>query len=431
MKASGLTFCLVVCSYSTIEVPAGEHIVTIKKSGHKPWERRSRLRVENLSSVQNWRKADSEEQLYMSEHTYWLDLFTGVTWQEFLDAGGKITGFRESRWPALQKIKSGDYLLCYLTGVSRFIGILEAASAPFKDTSVIWKDEAFPCRVKVKTIVVLTPETAIPVVDLRDSLSMFQEMKSPIAWTGHFRGSLAKWKSSDGNAVMEALLQAKQNPTVRPIDAAKLARRPKALKAKMGSVTVPESEEVSNERTEVSREPTEHEDIQYLLLKLGSDMGFDVWVARNDRGRQLKGPRFAELPKLKTELPLQFDEATNRTIELIDVLWLKGNAIVAAFEIESTTSIYSGLLRMADLIAMQPNLNIPLYLVAPDERRQKVIDEVNRPTFRRLSPALFEVCRFISFSDLRTRLKEAGPLVRYLRPEFLEELSESCEIEEA
>lgn len=165
--------------------------------------------------------------------------------------------------------------------------------------------------------------------------------------------------------------------------------------------------------------------------KLGSDMGFDVWVARNDKGRQLKGPRFAELPKLKAELPLQFDEATNRSIELIDVLWLSGNAIVAAFEIESTTSIYSGLLRMADLIAMQPNLNIPLYLVAPDERRQKVFDEVNRPTFRRLSPPLFEVCRFISFSDLRSKLKEPGPLIRYLKPEFLEELSESCEIEDA
>ena len=32
---------------------------------------------------------------------------------------------------------------------------------------------------------------------------------------------------------------------------------------------------------------------------------------------------------MKTELPLQFDDATNRTIELIDVLWLQGNAIVA------------------------------------------------------------------------------------------------------
>jgi hypothetical protein len=94
------------------------------------------------------------------------------------------------------------------------------------------------------------------------------------------------------------------------------------------------------------------------------------------------------LPKLKSDLPLQFDDATNKTIELIDVLWLKGNAIVSAFEIESTTSIYSGLLRMSDLIAMQPNLNIPLYLVAPDERREKVMMEVNRPTFSRLKPPL-------------------------------------------
>jgi hypothetical protein len=82
-------------------------------------------------------------------------------------------------------------------------------------------------------------------------------------------------------------------------------------------------------------------------------------------------------------LPLQFDEATNRTIELIHVLWLKGNAIIAAFEIESTTSIYSGLLRIADLVAMQPNLSIPLYLVAPEDRREKVVWEINRPTFAR------------------------------------------------
>jgi hypothetical protein len=107
---------------------------------------------------------------------------------------------------------------------------------------------------------------------------------------------------------------------------------------------------------------------------------------------------------------------------------LKGIAIGAAFEIESTRSIYSGLLRMSDLLSMQPNLNIPLYVVAPDERHEKVIDEVNRPTCSRLSPPLSEVCRYISFSSLRTRLKQAEP---FIRPDFLEDLSESCEIEEA
>jgi hypothetical protein len=68
----------------------------------------------------------------------------------------------------------------------------------------------------------------------------------------------------------------------------------------------------------------------------GTAMGFDVWVARNDKSRvdtQALGGR------LKESLPRQFDDATNRTIEHIDVLWLKRNSIEAAFEIEHTTSI--------------------------------------------------------------------------------------------
>jgi hypothetical protein len=144
----------------------------------------------------------------------------------------------------------------------------------------------------------------------------------------------------------------------------------------------------------------------------------------------ITGIVFSELPRLKAELPLQFDEATNRTIELIDVLWLRGNSIAAAFEIESTTSIYSGLLRMGDLISMQPNLKIPLYLVAPDERREKVFTEVNRPTFSRLSPAMSEMCRFIPFTALREQVAQIAPVARYLKPEFLEEFSESCELDE-
>jgi hypothetical protein len=147
-------------------------------------------------------------------------------------------------------------------------------------------------------------------------------------------------------------------------------------------------------KEEPTPDATAHTEIQWSLLKLGSDMGLDVWVARNDRSREAHGRPLNDIPRLKKDLPLQFDEVTNRTIELIDVLWLRGNAIVAAFEIESTTSIYSGLLRMSDLITMQPNLNIPLYLVAPDERRDSVIKEVNRPTFSRRTRQCLEYCGF-------------------------------------
>ena len=121
----------------------------------------------------------------MGKPTYWLDLFTGTTWQEFLAAGAKVSGFRDRRWKTVQAIKPGDFLLCYLTSVSRFIGLLEVVSEPFRDESKVWKDESFPCRLRVKPLLTLTPETAVPVQDLRDQLSIFADLKGPNAWTGH------------------------------------------------------------------------------------------------------------------------------------------------------------------------------------------------------------------------------------------------------
>ena len=371
----------------------------------------------------------------MSSRVYWLDLFTAKTWQEFLAAGGMVSGFSPRRWRAVQSIKPGDYLLCYLTGVSRWIGILEVTGGPFKDHSPIWSEWDFSSRLPVKVVVALEPDTAVPVLDMKDQLSVLQNLKNPNRWSGPFRGSPSKWKRQDGEAVLRAVLAAQENPVHRVVDPRKLAHRPKAIRSSRGAVTVPEDETSadpsdSGEPEDNRASGSAHTEIQGRLLQLGSDMGFSVWVARNDKGRHWGGKAFADLPRLRTELPHQFDQATNKIIEMIDVLWLQGNAIVAAFEIESTTSIYSGLLRMADLLALQPNLNIPLFLVAPEDRRSKVFSEINRPTFSCLAPPLVDVCRYISFEGLEKQLDQVGALVRYLKPDFLQELSESCELED-
>lgn len=375
----------------------------------------------------------------MSSRNYWLDLFTWATWQEFLKAGANVSGFRERRWNTVRQMKPGDYLLCYLTGISRWIGVLEVVSEPFMDTTQIWNEDVFPSRVQVKPLVELTPETAVPIFELRDRLSIFEDLSSPNAWTGYLRGSPSKWKASDGEVVVKAIQEANRNPTAREVDWRKLERKPPILQTKLGPVTVPEIDEAQEkedtsqeEAPETSTEPRLHTEIQWLLLKLGNDMGLDVWVANNDRGQRVNGHKFTDLPRLKKDLPLQFDAATTQIIKLIDVLWLRRNSISAAFEIECTTSIYSGLLRMSDLISMQPDLKIPLYLVAPDDRRRKVFTEVNRPTFSRLSPPMKDMCRFISIPILRERITkvESAGIVKYLNPDFLQELSESCEIEE-
>jgi hypothetical protein len=365
-------------------------------------------------------------------NSFWLDLFTWETWSEFLKDGAKVSGFRESRWTTVQKVRRDDVFLCYLTGISRFIGALQVVGDPFQDTTPLWRSDVFPARLPVKLLVELTPETAVPVYDLRDKLSFFLAAPDSPAWTGHFRGSPNRFKESDGQIILDAVRQAKANPRPLPFDPKKLQKRIKAptfLTEAEKVVTVPEEPPPRN--GEGTEETTEHTRIQAFLLRLGKEMSYETWVARNDRSKELDGVQLGSFPGSRDALPLQFDPATNKTIELIDVLWLKGNAIVAAFEIESTTSIYSGLLRMSDLIAMQPNINIPLYIVAPERRREKVITEINRPTFGRHEPALNEICRFLSFTALDEFFAKFGPNIRFLKPQILEEISEDCDLADA
>lgn len=363
----------------------------------------------------------------MMDRNYWLDLFTGKTWDEFLKNGANISGFRERRRKMADKVKPGDYFICYLTGLSRIIGILEVESNLFIDKTPIWEGEEFPCRFKVKLLYQLKPETAIPILELRDKLSIFKNLKSKDAWSGFFRGSPTCFKPQDGQIVVEAMKEAVENPTVREYDENKYWRQPKKYESKIGMVTIPE--EIKREEIE-TKATTTHEEIQWRLLKLGSDLGLDVWVARNNRNSEYNGKSFQDIPNLRSEVPRQFDNATNRTIELIDVLWLQGDAILAAFEVEHTSAIYSGLLRMADLVSMQPNIKINLYLVAPDDRREKVIEEINRPTFAKLKPPLPKTCKYIPYSQLKKEIDEIGNRIRFMKPEFIEDIAESCEPDE-
>lgn len=365
---------------------------------------------------------------------YWLNLFTWNTWQEFIASGGNISGFRDRRWRTVKQMQEGDYLLCYMTGLSRFFAIFEVTGEPFRDTTPIWHEALFPARVPVRVILALEPQYAVPVKSLGDRLSYFQNMKTPHAWSGHFRGSPIEESPDDARVIVEALRKAQAKPEYREFDPRKLERRVPVYEAEEGVVTIPENDETD----EVDEIPTvgasadsadvTHEEIQWRLLNLGSEMGLHVWVARNDRSRSYNGRPFESIPRLRRSLPNQFDDATNRTIELIDVLWLEGNAIVAAFEIEHTSSVYSGLLRMSDLIAMQPNLKIQLYIVAPDERGDKVLREVNRPTFTKaLKPPLNEICQFIPYSALCSKLDQLKDMLQYMRPDFLDSIAESLE----
>src|SRR5439155_4780887 len=109
----------------------------------------------------------------------------------------------------------------------------------------------------------------------------------------------------------------------------------------------------------------------------------------------------------------------HRRIALIDVLWMRGPTIVGAFEVEHSTGVYSGLLRMSDLVSQFSNLSFPLYIVAPDADRRKVCAEIRRPAFQ--SFRLAEICRYIPYSRLRDAVVDVTRLWRHLSPAVIEE----------
>lgn len=370
--------------------------------------------------------------------SYWLDLFTGTTWREFREAGASVSGFSVRRKTVAQRVQKGDVLLCYLTGVMRWVGALEVGDCS-SDTRRIWKDQEFPVRFNVKPLLMLEPEHGVPMEQLEGRVSFFQSAKDRGKYRGFVRGSPNLFKNpNDAELILSLLREAAENPVPRPVDPKKLARKPlyrvepKRGAAKQATlVSVPEPEDAPAAPATHAPEPAEpattrHTEIQYQLLRLGADLGLEVWVARNDRSKKWNGVALGSTPKMLDRLPTQFNEATTRTIELIDVLWLSGNSIVAAFEVECTTSVYSGLLRMSDLLALQPNLDINLYLVAPDERRDKVEQELLRPTFSLREKPLARICGFLPFTTFCEKLdgiRKLG-LSDSLKPTFLKTTAE-------
>lgn len=157
----------------------------------------------------------------------------------------------------------------------------------------------------------------------------------------------------------------------------------------------------------------EHTKIQWYLIQLGLKHNYDVYVAKNDRHREYNGQRLGD--ECIENLNLTgFSEAAMGIIEYVDVIWLDGDYIVKMFEVESTTSIFSGILRMTDFVVKVRNLAVNMYIAAPSDDEDKVRREMERPTFQRvLEPAEYCSLQYISFEDVREThetVEQAGPL---------------------
>lgn len=156
-----------------------------------------------------------------------------------------------------------------------------------------------------------------------------------------------------------------------------------------------------------------HTEIQAHLINLGHQHGYDVYVAKNDQSTTYQGTELGE--DCITSLNLTgFSESALEIIEYVDVIWLKDDYIVQMFEVESTTSIYGGILRMTDFVVKVPNLAVKMNIVASQDDEQRVRREMSRPTFKHImNRSEHSSLNYISFEKVRNTkriVNDAGPL---------------------
>jgi hypothetical protein len=365
--------------------------------------------------------------------TYFLNLFSPETHATFSASDRTVSGFRVRHRKAAARVKQGDILISYLTRLSRWVGLLEVASAPFEDATPLFveKEDPFVVRFRVRPLVWLTPIQGIPLHEpkLWRRLS-FTRGHNPdsTTWTGAVRTSLAPISDEDGTLLESLLREQAASPVEHALEPEELrALQPHTVRRedKQVIVSVPEPEKPTEQQDSVP-EGRESIRIQALLAQIGARMGLRIWIPAPDRAAVIREAPGIEAALLTT-LPLNYDTTTLKTVENIDVLWLKGRAMARAFEVEHTTAIYSGILRMADLLALQPNMDIRLHIVAPEARKQKVFDEIRRPVFSLLEgKPLAERCTFLAYDSVRelAQLKHLDHVSDSVLEEYEQEASE-------
>jgi len=160
---------------------------------------------------------------------------------------------------------------------------------------------------------------------------------------------------------------------------------------------VAEREEIVPTTEEIETDELTHWDVMGILAQLGSLLGFETYVA--DPSRKYKDKTLGEIATLK-EIPGFTYQDTLDVVKNIDVIWFKGEYPEHCFEIEHTTNIRDGLLR---LYQISPLKGIKFFVVAPSENIRKFQKEVARMPFREIKDRY----NFRSYKELVRWFREA------------------------
>ena len=162
------------------------------------------------------------------ERKYWLNLFTGGTWDAFRNSGATTCGFTRRWRRAAEAIQVGDILVCYLTGVMRWVGVLEVTRGLHEGSGPEWTYPDFPLLFDVRSEVVLDADFGLPMSELEGQVDFFEKNPVQKGYKQFLRNCPKRFrKTEDAELICRLLQELKQTPQSRPVSQTLLYRKPR------------------------------------------------------------------------------------------------------------------------------------------------------------------------------------------------------------
>jgi hypothetical protein len=158
--------------------------------------------------------------------TYYLDIFSPETYEAFSHSSQDVSGFRLRHEKVAKRVQLEDKFICYMTKLSRWVGVLEVTSPYFIDRTPIFypEEDPFILRFKVKPIVWLSKEKSLPIKYERvwNALSFTKGSSyTSQRWSARLQNTLTPLAAQDGQFLENLLLSQRSGGETFLVDVAK------------------------------------------------------------------------------------------------------------------------------------------------------------------------------------------------------------------
>ncbi|MBF0228950.1 MAG: hypothetical protein HQK63_05070 [Desulfamplus sp.] len=158
----------------------------------------------------------------------------------------------------------------------------------------------------------------------------------------------------------------------------------------MHIIQFPDSKKNINKLNEISRiinidiqndVPLSHSDIQAKLLLIGSYLNYRTYTPDQSKFSAIFNKQLGELCSEK-RIPVEsIPSLSIETVKFVDVIWFDEEGYPThAFEVEHTTDITKGLLRLYQIY----KLRIKMFVIADESNRQKFNREIVKTPFTKI-----------------------------------------------